>query len=141
MLSLSDPPLWLVRSILWELYKLNFHYELYALDCAIVLDCWATSEACSQQTLLHSIFPSESGLGMWSEPLPRELHELGMCTHSMEVALPYVNNFHKLLSAWPGAPSRLQSPTKMNGRDNNECFQLFLTACQFYLQTAFDFLG
>ena len=115
MSLLSDPPLWLVHSILWELYKLNFRYELYTLDPAIVLDHWATSKVRSWQTLLHSIFPSKSGLGMWLEPLPWELHELGMCAHSMEVALPYVNNFRELLSAWPGAPSHLQSPAKMNG--------------------------
>ncbi|KAI6022831.1 hypothetical protein BKA83DRAFT_4038500, partial [Pisolithus microcarpus] len=30
------PPLWLICSILWELYELNFHYELYALDEVIV---------------------------------------------------------------------------------------------------------
>ena len=40
MLSLSDPLLWLVRSILWELYELNFLYELYMLDRAIVPDRW-----------------------------------------------------------------------------------------------------
>ncbi|KAL4064980.1 hypothetical protein V8B97DRAFT_2025877 [Scleroderma yunnanense] len=130
--SLSDPPLWLVCSILWEPYELNFHYELYMLDCAIVPEHWTTSEAWTQQTLLHSIFPGRYGLRMWSEPLPQELHDLGMCTHSMEVALPYVNNFCELLSAWPGAPSHLQSSAKMDGQDNT---------CQFYLQTAFDFLG
>ncbi|KIK10869.1 hypothetical protein PISMIDRAFT_42563, partial [Pisolithus microcarpus 441] len=30
--SLSDPPLSFMRSLLWELYELNFRYELYALD-------------------------------------------------------------------------------------------------------------
>ncbi|KAL4076806.1 hypothetical protein V8B97DRAFT_2022084 [Scleroderma yunnanense] len=138
--SLSDPPLWLVHSILWELYKLNFHYELYVLNCIIVPEHWTTSEACTWQTLLHSVFPGGSGLGMWLEPLPWEPHELGMCTCSIEVALTYVNNFCELLSAWPGAPSHLQSPAEMNGQDNSGCYKLFLTACQFYLQTAFDFL-
>ena len=141
MLSLSDLPLWLVRSILWELYELNFRYELYVLDRAIVPEHWTTSEAWARQTLLHSIFPSGSGLGMLSEPLPQELHELGIGAHNMEVALPYTNNFCELLSAWPGAPSRLQSPAKMDGRENSECFESFFTACQFYLQTTFDFFG
>lgn len=141
MSSLSDPPLWLVRSILWELYELNFRYELYALDHTIVPECWTTSEVRTRQTLLHSIFPGGSGLGMQSEPLPQEPCELGMCTRSMEVALPYVNNFRELLSAWPGAPSCLRSSAKMDGQSNSKCYELFLTACQFYLQTAFDFLG
>ncbi|KAL4068791.1 hypothetical protein V8B97DRAFT_2024705 [Scleroderma yunnanense] len=109
------------EEIVWQgmqLYELNFCYELYTLDCAIVPECWTTSEAQTWQALLHSIFPGRYGLRMWSEPLPWELHELGMCTHSMEVALSY-----------------------MDGQDNSECYKLFLTVCQFYLQTAFDFLG
>ncbi|KAL4079208.1 hypothetical protein J3A83DRAFT_4185294 [Scleroderma citrinum] len=57
-LSLSDPPLWFIHSILWELYKLNFCYELYALNCTIVPEYWTTSEACTWQTLLHSVFPT-----------------------------------------------------------------------------------
>ena len=90
---LSDPPLWLICSILWELYELNFHYELYTLNRAIVPERWTASKAQTQQTLLHSIFSSGSGLWMWSEPLPWELCDLGMCTCSMEVALPYINIF------------------------------------------------
>ena len=138
---LSDPLLWLICSILWELYELNFHYELYALDRAIVPEHWTASKAQTWQTLLHSIFSGGSGLGMWSEPLPQELHDLGMCTRSMEVALPYINIFRELLSAWPGAPSHLRSPAKMDGKGNSEYYKLFSTACQFYVQTAFDFLG
>ncbi|KAI6111407.1 hypothetical protein F5141DRAFT_1214912 [Pisolithus sp. B1] len=30
--SLSDPPLQFMQSLLWELYELNFCYELYVLD-------------------------------------------------------------------------------------------------------------
>ena len=36
VLTLSDPPLQFMRSLLWELYELNFQYELYALDWFIV---------------------------------------------------------------------------------------------------------
>ncbi|KIM50646.1 hypothetical protein SCLCIDRAFT_144968, partial [Scleroderma citrinum Foug A] len=140
--SLSDPPLWLMHSLLWELYELSFRYELYALDRVIVGHLWSTDEAwLNRQTCLYSIFPGESGLLMWSEPLPQEPCNLGMCASSMEIALPYLNNFRELLSAWPGAPSRLQSPAQMDGKGNQECFELFLTASEFYVQTAFDFFG
>lgn len=140
--SLSDPPLWLMCSLLWELYELNFRYELLALDQAVVPHFWTTDETrLTRQTLLYSIFPGESGLLMWLAHLPQESCELGMCANSMKIALPYVNNFRQLLSAWPRAPPRLQSPTKLDDQGNNECFAVFLTACQFYVQTAFDFLG
>ncbi|KIM56398.1 hypothetical protein SCLCIDRAFT_132687, partial [Scleroderma citrinum Foug A] len=100
VLTLSNPPLWLICSILWELYELSFQYKLYVLDWAIVGHLWSTDEVqLNHQTLLHSIFPGESGLLMWSEPLLQEPHELGMCTASMEITLPYVNNFHELLLA------------------------------------------
>ena len=70
--TLSDLPLQFMRSLLWELYELNFRYELYALDRFIVLHLWTTSDEAqtSCQTLIYSIFPGESGLVMWSEPLP-----------------------------------------------------------------------
>ncbi|KIO00968.1 hypothetical protein M404DRAFT_29175, partial [Pisolithus tinctorius Marx 270] len=41
--SLSDPPLHFTRSLLWELYELNFHYELHALDQALVPQLWPDS--------------------------------------------------------------------------------------------------
>ncbi|KAI5989943.1 hypothetical protein EDD15DRAFT_2170967, partial [Pisolithus albus] len=60
--SLLDPPLWLICSILWELYELNFHYELYALDEVIVPHLWTTDEArVARQGLLYSIFPGGYG--------------------------------------------------------------------------------
>ncbi|KIM54804.1 hypothetical protein SCLCIDRAFT_136028, partial [Scleroderma citrinum Foug A] len=134
--------LWLMLSLLWELYELSFCYELYALDRVIVGHLWSTDEAqLNHQTCLYSIFPGESCLLMWLEPLPQEPCDLGMCTSSMEIALPYLNNFRELLSAWPGAPSHLQSPAQMDGKGNQECFKLFLTASEFYIQTAFDFFG
>ncbi|KAI6019063.1 hypothetical protein EDC04DRAFT_2607638 [Pisolithus marmoratus] len=92
--SLLDPPLWLICSILWELYELNFRYELYALDWIIIPRLWTTNKAqLDCQGLLYSIFPGKYGLLMWLEPLTQEPHELGLCASSMSVALPYWNNF------------------------------------------------
>ena len=131
-----------MRSLLWELYELNFRYELLALDQAIVPQFWTTDEGrLSRLTLLYSIFPSESGLLMWSENLPQEVCELGMCASSMEIALPYVNNFRQLLSVWPGAPHGLELPTTLADHGEGVCFAAFVTVCEFYVQTAFDFLG
>ena len=140
--SLADPPLWLMRSLLWELYELNFRYELLALDRAVVPHFWATDETqTTRQDLLYSIFPGESGLLMWSEHLPQEQSELGIGANSMRIALPYVDNFRQLLSAWPGAPPRLQSPAELDDKGNCEFFVMFLAACEFYVQTAVDLLG
>ncbi|KIO06282.1 hypothetical protein M404DRAFT_53379, partial [Pisolithus tinctorius Marx 270] len=110
--SLSNPPLWFIWSLLWELYELNFCYELYALDWALIPNLWTSSDKMQLtcQTLLYSIFPGESSLMMWSESLPQDLHELGLCATDVPTALLYINKFCHLLSAWPGAPARLQYP-------------------------------
>ncbi|KAI5987204.1 hypothetical protein EDD15DRAFT_2199737 [Pisolithus albus] len=142
-LVLSDPPLWLIRSILWELYELNFHYELYALDEVIVPHLWTTDEArVAWQGLLYSIFPGGYGLLMWSEPLPQEPRELGLCASSMEIALLYWNSFFELLSVWPEALPGLQHPAELDGSSGNSAFfKQAMSALLFYIQTAFDFLG
>ncbi|KIO11965.1 hypothetical protein M404DRAFT_125905, partial [Pisolithus tinctorius Marx 270] len=114
--------------LLWELYKLNFCYELRALDQALVLQLW-------------SIFPGGCGLSSWSAPLPQELHDLGLTASEMEVALPYLNKFCQLLSAWPGVPFHLKSPIKLDGSGNQAAYEAFILACKFYIQTAFDYLG
>ena len=141
--TLSDPPLQFMRSLLWELYELNFCYELYALDRVIVPHLWAASDEAqiARQTLLYSIFPGESGLVMWSEPLPQDASDLGLCAADMSIALPFLNKFRELLAAWPEAPHRLQFPAELDDKGNTAVFELFTLAAQFYVQTAFDFLG
>ncbi|KAI6100035.1 hypothetical protein EDD17DRAFT_1756373 [Pisolithus thermaeus] len=139
---LSDPPLQFMHSPLWELYELNFHYELLVLDQVLVAHLWISDESqITCQTLLYSIFPSESGLIMWSEPLPQGLQQLGMCDSDMQVALPFLNNFCKLLSTWPGAPTHLHTPAELDGQGNALVYEYFVLACQFYIQTAYTHLG
>ncbi|KAI6012346.1 hypothetical protein EDC04DRAFT_2609524 [Pisolithus marmoratus] len=122
--SFSDPPLSFMQSLLWELYELNFQYELYVLNWALAPDHWTTSnkEQITHQTLLYSIFPGKSGLVMWLESLPCHLHDLGLCATDMPTSLPYVSKFCQLLSVWPGAPACLQSPVKLEGQDNMEVY-------------------
>ncbi|KAL4061835.1 hypothetical protein J3A83DRAFT_4196225 [Scleroderma citrinum] len=131
-----------MQSLLWELYELNFCYEFYALDQAIIPHLWTSSDKAqiAHQILLYSIFPGVSGLVMWLEPLPQDGHGLGLCAMDMSIALPFLNNFHELLSTWPGAPPHLQLPAKLDGRENMAVHKLFVLAAQFYVQTAFDFL-
>ncbi|KAL4063385.1 hypothetical protein V8B97DRAFT_1876851, partial [Scleroderma yunnanense] len=141
VLSFLDPYL-SIHSLLWELYELNFCYELYPLDQAIIPHLWTSSDKAqiAHQILLYSIFPGVSGLVMWLEPLPQDGHGLGLCAMDMSIALPFLNNFHELLSTWPGAPPHLQLPAKLDGRENMAVHKLFVLAAQFYVQTAFDFL-
>ncbi|KAI6103143.1 hypothetical protein EV401DRAFT_1875576 [Pisolithus croceorrhizus] len=117
--SLSDPPLQFMRSLLWELYELNFHYELYALDWALAPNHWTASDSDKEwltcQSLLYDIFPGTCGLVMWSESLPCHSHKLGLCATDVLTSLPYISKFCQLLSMWPGAPAHLQSPVELKG--------------------------
>jgi len=134
---LSDLPLQFMCSLLWELYELNFHYELYALDRVIVPHLWATSDEAqiARQMLLYSIFPGESGLVMWSEPLLQDVSDLGLCAADMSIVLPFLNKFHELLAVWPEAPHRLQFPAELDDKGNTAVFELFTLAARFYIQT------
>ncbi|KAI6147072.1 hypothetical protein BKA82DRAFT_36004 [Pisolithus tinctorius] len=140
--SLSNPPLWFIWSLLWELYELNFRYELYALDRGLIPNLWSSSDEMwlTCQTLLYSIFPGESGLVMWSESLPQDSCKLGLCATDVLTALPYINKFCHLLSVWPGVPARLQYLVEMKDQDDKEVYAVFSLVCGFYVQTAFDFL-
>ncbi|KAI6139779.1 hypothetical protein BKA82DRAFT_145720 [Pisolithus tinctorius] len=140
--SLSNPPLWFIWSLLWELYELNFCYELYMLDWALVPNLWTSSDKMrlTCQTHLYSIFPGESSLVMWSESLPQDLHKLGLCATDVPTALLYINKFCHLLSAWPGAPACLQYLVEMKDQDDKEVYAVFSLVCRFYVQTAFNFL-
>ncbi|KAI6140865.1 hypothetical protein BKA82DRAFT_4019082 [Pisolithus tinctorius] len=132
ILSLSNPPLWFIWSLLWELYELNFRYELYVLDWALVPNLWTSSDEMwlTRQTLLYSIFPGESSLVMWSESLPQDSRKLGLCATDVLTALPYINKFCHLLSAWPGVPARLQYPVEMKDQDDKEVYAVFSLSWQ-----------
>ena len=121
-----------MRSLLWELYELNFRHELYALDRVLVPNLWTASDQASlaHQALFYSIFPGST----WSEPdLPEESSKAGSTIN--------MNNFRELLSVWPGAPHRLRFPAELDSRGDTAEWDLFLSAAQFYIQTAFDHFG
>ena len=65
---------------------------------------------------------------MWSEPLPQDVCELGLGASDMATVLPFFNTFRELLSAWPGAPNRLQFPAKLDGKGNTAAFDLVFLA-------------
>ncbi|KAH7903535.1 hypothetical protein BJ138DRAFT_1020478, partial [Hygrophoropsis aurantiaca] len=136
--TLSDPPTRLMRQILWELYELNFRFELLALDHIMAPEIWEEAPV-ERRELLYSIFPGEGGLVMWSGPLPSE--EEGLFCGSFKQAAPYVESFRKLLWSWNGAPARLRDPVELKGDGNQTFWTLMECAAHFYVQTFFDHFG
>lgn len=138
--SLADPPVLLAKRILWELYELNFRYELYALDRVMAPNLWAESFV-ERRALLYSIFPGDSGLLMWDDALPKEPSQLGLGASQCIDIRPFLDNFRQLLSVWRDAPSRLAEPLVDVDPDNQVSFLTMRSACDFYVQTFFDHFG
>lgn len=136
--SLADPPPRLMRLILWELYELNFRYELLALDRVMARALWEESLH-DRRDLLYGIFPEGSGFMMWSSPLPED--DAGMWSRQISEIFPYVENFRKLLSCWEDAPPRLSVPLDASTFDATIYFQVMQPACNFYVQCFFDHFG
>jgi hypothetical protein len=136
--SLIDPPTRLIRLILWELYELNFRYELLALDRVMARPSWEESLH-DRRNLLYGIFPGEGGFVMWSSPLPEDGG--GMWARQLSDIYPFVENFRKLLSSWEDAPARLRAPLDASTFDNNMYFLVMQPACDFYVQCFFDHFG
>lgn len=138
IMSLCDPPSRLMRLILWELYELNFQYELLALDRVMARASWEESQH-NRQDLLYSIFPEEGGFVMWSSSLPD--NDSGLWSRQMIDTFPYIENFGKLLSCWEDSPSRLNAPLDASVFNVTTYFQIMQLACNFYVQCFFDHFG
>ncbi|KIJ21118.1 hypothetical protein PAXINDRAFT_6892 [Paxillus involutus ATCC 200175] len=140
--SLTDPPVLLAKWILWELYELNFRYELYALDHIMATELWVSSFT-EHRALLHSIFPSDSGLLLWDDSLPKQDSNLGLGAGSWKELHPWVDKFRELLSVWRDAPSRLSLllGNPVADRDNQAAHLTMQSATNFYVQTFFDHFG
>ncbi|KAF9231218.1 hypothetical protein BU15DRAFT_82677 [Melanogaster broomeanus] len=140
--SLADPPVLLAKQILWELYELNFRYELYALDRVMAPELWASCFT-ECRALLHSIFLGDSGLLMWDDTLPKQSSGLGLWSTAWTDARPSVDKFWELLSVWRDAPSRLSAPLgDLVADPNNQAAHLTMqSAGDFYVQTFFDHFG
>ncbi|KAG1883232.1 hypothetical protein F4604DRAFT_1920416 [Suillus subluteus] len=128
IISLCNPPLRLMRLILWELYKLNFRYELLALDRVMARASWEESQH-NRRDLLYSIFPEEGGFVMWSSSLPDD--DSGLWGRRIIDAFPCVDNFCKLLSCWEDSPPHLNAPLDASAFDATTYFQVMQQACDF----------
>jgi hypothetical protein len=137
-MTLGDPPTHLMRLILWELYELNFRYELLALDRVMARALWEESPH-TRHDLLYHIFPGEGGFVMWSSPLPTD--DSGMWARKTGDIFPHVESFCELLSCWEDAPPRLNAPLHASTFDATIYFGVMQPACNFYTQCFFDRFG
>jgi hypothetical protein len=83
------PPRSMVQGILWELYELNFRFELIALD-------WRMSNG-AHDNLIAACFPNSDG-GMTFVALP--LSTRGLAADDWHACLPYVKAFINVMYTW-----------------------------------------
>lgn len=136
--SLANPPRRLTQRITWELFELGFRYELRDLDRYLAHKRWA-DDPIGREQLLHSIFPGEAGLVMWSEQFPEDNY--GMWNNTLIGLLPYLEKFRELICAWDDAPPLLVVPLTPDSFTDTKCWEVMHTVTAFYVQTFFRHFG
>ena len=136
--NLAAPPVLLVQKITWELFELGFRYELRDLDRYLARRCW-DNDPVGREQLLHSIFPGDAGLVMWSEPFP--LENYGLWNNTLMGCLPYLESFRRLLCDWDDVPPCLTTPLTPDNFTDTRSWEVRRAATMFYVQTFFDYFG
>ncbi|KAF9035802.1 hypothetical protein BJ165DRAFT_1533291 [Panaeolus papilionaceus] len=95
------PPTNVVREILWELYELNFTYELQALDrrARIGLDTGDVNAVYQREVIIMRCFPFLT-YKQPTEPMPTM--NRGLASNNATDRLPYLLQLAKLMSSWGG---------------------------------------
>ncbi|KAG2101585.1 uncharacterized protein F5147DRAFT_581421 [Suillus discolor] len=136
--SLANPPQRLTQRITWELFELGFRYELRDLDRYLARKRWADDPIGCEQ-LLHSVFPGEAGLVMWSEQFLEDNY--GMWNNTLIGVLPYLEKFRELICTWDDAPPLLIVPLMPDSFTDTKCWEVMHSATVFYVQTFFRHFG
>ena len=133
-----DPPLApsAVQPIFWELYELNFRFELLALDTH--LTCAQNKTPQSRQQVIKKCFPGRSLL------VPEINHSMnGLTAANWKYRIPYLLEFWKVLKTWAGCPEALKNivPKDEGDYTQEEISALECQLAQFYTQSFFNKFG
>ena len=130
-----------VRGILWELYQLNFAYELLSLDrrACSELDTSDDLQLLQRQSLVIQCFPVDPFL---SRSLPDR--NCGLAAGSIEERLPFVLSLVRVMQSWKGdkpsvftlaAQSYQEIPASHDPTEFEEA------AAKYYCQQFFNYFG
>jgi hypothetical protein len=72
-----NPPLHIIRGILWELYELSFIFELRALDQVLLLEAWKKYSR-ERKAQLDGLYPIVYGKRFWEQDTPKRSGTLSM---------------------------------------------------------------
>ena len=131
----------IVRGILWELYQLNFAYELLSLDrrACSKLDTSDDLQLLQRQSLVIKCFPVDPFL---SRSLPDR--NCGLAADGIEERLPFILSLVRVMQSWKGdKPSvfilAAQSYQEISASQDSTEFEE--AAAKYYCQQFFNYFG
>jgi hypothetical protein len=139
------PPVTLevARWVLWELFELNFRFELSALDrraCSGGLGAHAESDILTRQDLVMACFPGNLLAG--ASLLIADPHHAnsGLASPSWRDRLPYILALRNVMSSWEGSKT-VGFDVPVDIHTEEQLLVLESAAATFYTQTFFDYFG
>ena len=131
------PEVRIAQEILWELYELNFHFELLALDrrahTGLLFD------AISRQEMILACFPGNEGGSMLVANT--ELACRGLAAENWKERTPYIIALKNVMKTWRGFSGVGARWVDANSGSEEEIIALEVVIAKFYTQSFFDFFG
>ncbi|KAF9038181.1 hypothetical protein BJ165DRAFT_1532063 [Panaeolus papilionaceus] len=137
------PPPNIVREITWELYLLNFMYELQALDrrACIDLDLGDLNAVYKREVIIMRCFPFLT-YKQPTQPMPTT--NQGLASNDPSERLTYTLQLCKLMSSWSGEKPdifKLHERKSPDSISRQHAAELERAVARFYCQTFYNYFG
>jgi hypothetical protein len=130
----------IVREILWELYQLNFAYELLSLDCRACsnLDTSDDSQLMQRQAMVSDCFPVDPFL---SRSLPDR--NCGLAADGIEERLPFILSLVRVMQSWKGDKPPIFNLATLSYQEipGSQATEFEEAAAKYYCQQFFNYFG
>lgn len=130
----------IIREILWELYQLNFYYELLSLDRRACTNLTTSDnlQLINRQTLISECFPVDPFM---STSLPSR--NCGLAGHDVEERIPFVLALVRVMQSWKGdKPPVFELAAKsFHDISASHATELEEAATKYYCQQFFNYFG
>jgi hypothetical protein len=129
------------RRVLWELFELNFRFELLALDRR-ASGANTEPEVLARQELVLTCFPGNPGLSGSASLLTVDSNHahLGLSAPSWQNRLPYIYALMEVMAGWE-AKDMVEFHIPAGTPTEDEVLIVEDSIAKFYAQTFFDYFG
>lgn len=130
----------IIREILWELYQLNFYYELLSLDRRACTDLTTSDnlQLVQRQALISECFPVDPFM---TTSLPTR--NCGLAGHNVEERLPFILALVRVMQSWKGSKPSVFQLVERPFREisASHATELEEAATKYYCQQFFNYFG